>query len=170
MKGKRLNIIFRIVLMLTFIAGMVYLISFVGLAGAPAKMTSEEYLGACRRWTYIFFVYLGMTAASAVLSVLVLRGGFGLAGIVRTLVIGFAAVANILAIRYIYVFRSYEDAVDAAKAVDSLVDTGTVFIIMSFAGAMLLFFLVITSVYDIVTSSKVDEVEKALEEKAKKKG
>ena len=168
MKGRRFNIVFRIVLMLTFVAGMIYLIAFVNLAGAPAKMTSDEYLGACRRWTYIFFVYLGMTVASAVLSVLALRGANRLSGWVRTAVIGFAAVANILAVRYIYVFRGYEDAVDAAKAVDSLVDTGTVFIIMSFAGAMLLFFLVITSVYDIVTSSKTDEVEKALEEKAKK--
>ena len=49
--NKRLNIIFRILLMLTFIAGMIYLISFVSLANAPAKMTAEEYLSACRRWT-----------------------------------------------------------------------------------------------------------------------
>ena len=166
--NKRLNIIFRILLMLTFVAGMIYLISFVSLANAPAKMTAEEYLSACRRWAYVFFVYLGMTLASAVLSVMVLKGRDKPVGIVRTLVIGFAAVANILAVRYIAVFRGYEDAVDAAKAVDSLVDTGTVFIIMSFAGAMLLFFLVMTSVYDLVTNFRVDELDKALAEKEKK--
>ena len=167
MKRKGLNIIFRILLMLTFIAGMIYLISFVSLANAPAVMTSDEFLSACRRWTYIFIVYLFMTTASAVLSFIVMLGSKRLSGIVRTLVILFAAAANFLSIRYIFVFRSYEDAVEAAKAVDSLVDTGTVFIIMSFVGAMLLFFLVITSVYDLAVTQRRDEVTEALEAKAK---
>lgn len=169
MKSKKLTLIFRILLMLTFIAGMIYLISFVRLAGAPAVMKSDEYLAACRRWTYVFFVYMGMTLVSAVLSVVAMRGAGKLIGVMRTAVIGFAAAANILAVRYIAVFRGYDDAVDAAKAVDSLVDTGTVFIIMSFAGAMLLFFLMITSVYDIVTTFKTDEFEKLSAEQKDKK-
>ena len=169
MKSKKLTLIFRILLMLTFIAGMIYLISFVRLAGAPAVMTPDEYLAACRRWTNVFFVYMAMTLASAVLSVMALRGANKLTGVLRTAVIVFAAVANILAVRYIAAFRGYEDAVEAAKAVDGLVDTGTVFIIMSFSGAMLLFFLMITSVYDIVTTFRTDEFEKLAEEQKNKK-
>lgn len=157
MKSKRMTVIFRIVLMLTFIVGMVYIISFVSLANAPATKTSDEFLSACRRWTYVFFGYLGMTVASAALSVIAMRGANKLTGIIRTAVIVFAAAANILSVRYIAVFRGYEDAVEAAKAVDSLVDTGTVFIIMSFSGAMLLFFLVISSIYDIAVTMKSSE-------------
>ena len=165
MKHKRINIVFRIVLMLTFVVGMIYLISFVSLAGAPARMTSDEFLSACRRWTYIFFGYLGMTVASAVLSVIAMKGAIKPSAILRTGTIAFAAVANILAVRYIAVFRGYEDAVDAAKAVDSLVDTGTVFIIMSFAGAMLLFFLLISSVYDIIVTMKYSEEAETADKK-----
>lgn len=169
MKSKKMTVIFRIVLMLTFIAGMIYLISFVRLASAPAVMTSDEYLAACRRWTYVFFVYMGMTLASAVLSVIALKGANKAVGAVRTAVIAFAAVANILAVKYIAAFRGYEDAVDAAKAVDGLVDTGRIFIIMSFTGAMLLFFLMVTSVYDIVTTFKTNEFEKLSAEQKDKK-
>ena len=38
---------------------------------------------------------------------------------------------------------------------------------MSFVGTMLLFFLVITSVYDLVVTQRRDEVTEALEAKAK---
>ena len=165
-KSKLLNVIFRILVMLTFISGMLYIIRFVSLANAPAVMTSDEYLSACRSWTYYFFVYLIMTAACTVLSVLtVIKGGNKLSGAVRTAVLLFAAVSDVLSLKYVTLFRGYEDAVEAARAVDSLGDKGKLFIIMSFIGAMLLFFLVISSVYSLAVSKKHDELDEALGKK-----
>ncbi|MBR6871930.1 MAG: hypothetical protein IKN17_00320 [Ruminococcus sp.] len=171
MKSRRQVIFFRVLLILTFFAGMIYLISFVSLAGAPARMSTEDFLSACHSWTYIFFFYMALCIASAVFSVLELRvSDRKHLAVLRTVVIVFAALSDILAIRYIAVFRGYEDAVEAAKAVDSLVDTGTVFIIMSFAGAMLLFFIMVSSVYHIVRLRRIDEFDAVVEpEKPKQK-
>lgn len=163
MKSKGFNILFRIILILTFVAGMVYLIAFVRLVGAPAEMTEEQFLSACRCWTYIFIVYLFMCVGSSVLSILCFRSNGKLVSVSRTAVIVFAAVSNLLAMKYIFVFRSYEDAVEAAKAVDDLLEKGTVFIIMSFVGAMLLFFLMVSSVYNIVKISRDDEFNSVID-------
>ncbi|MBR1392229.1 MAG: hypothetical protein IJ561_00175 [Ruminococcus sp.] len=175
MKSRGFNIFFRIVLIVTFFAGMVFLISFIRLVDSPAVMTEEQFLSACRRWTYTFIVYLFLCVGSSVLSILCFRSNGKIVSIARTAVIVFAAVADLLAMRYIFVFRGYEDAVEAAKAVDDLLDKGTVFIIMSFVGAMLLFFLMVSSVYNIVKISRDDEFNKVVdptkppEEQIKKK-
>ena len=80
MKSKGFNILFRIILILTFVAGMVYLIEFVRLVGAPAEMTEEQFLSACRRWTYIFIVYLFMCVGSSALKKTSARLGSDLLG------------------------------------------------------------------------------------------
>ncbi|MBR4555242.1 MAG: hypothetical protein IKO27_06560 [Ruminococcus sp.] len=167
MTGRRFTVIFRIVVIFTFIMGMIYLISFVGLSQAPARSTKEEFLDSCRSWTNIFFIYMLMCLGSTALSVLNFRSGSKPAAVVRTAVLAFASVADILAVKYVYVFRGYEDAFEAAKELDSLIDKGSFFIIFSFVGAMLLFFLMISSVYTIIRTARVDEFDKVIDPAAK---
>ncbi|MBR6101173.1 MAG: hypothetical protein IKP95_01995 [Ruminococcus sp.] len=164
MKNPVPVLIFRILLILTAIAGMLYLVFFMRLANAPATMTNVEFLSACRLWTYFFVGYLALTGISAVLSGMTFSATSKLTAIIRTAVLVFALIGNILSIRYISVFRGYEEAYDAADAINQLMRKGTAFIIMSFIGAMLVFFLMITSIYTIATRSSREAVQQKLEE------
>ena len=161
MKNKVLVCIFRIILITTFAMGMVYLVLFVRLSTAPATMTETQFLSACRYWTYIYFAYMLLTVGSLVLSIMPFPATGKPAAILRTGTIAFAAVSNILSIKFVSVFRGYGDAFDAAHAVDDMMRKGEIFVIMSFIGAMLLFFLMISSIYALATLSKEDETEQA---------
>lgn len=164
MKSKKFTILFRVLVILTFFAGMVYLITFVLLAGVSRNIAPDSFLEQCRRWIYIFFVYMILCICSTVFSVLSVRKAEKkLLGIIRTAVLGAAAVADILAVRYVAVFSGYEDAAEASKALDELNKTGTVFIVLSFVGTMLLFFLFVSSIYYIVTAAKESELDAVLE-------
>lgn len=150
LKNKAFVYIFRILIILTFIGGMLYLIAFVRLAQTSVSVSESSFLSACSRWTYYFFVYLGLAAAALLMSVIDLLKLPKPLPVIRTAVLAFCTLSDILAFRYVRVFRSYDDAVEAAKAIDGLLDKGTTFIILSFVGAMLTFFLMVASIAALI--------------------
>ncbi|MBR6045938.1 MAG: hypothetical protein IKP47_09925 [Ruminococcus sp.] len=152
MNSKPLIILFRILLIAVFITGMIYLIAFITLIQSPATQTSEQFLAACRRWVYYYFAYTMLCIAATVLSILTFPATPKAASITRTALLFYCSVSNLLSVRYAIAFLGYEDSYDAAKKLEDITGS-TVFVIMSFVGAMLTFFLMVSTIYTLATLS-----------------
>lgn len=153
MKKNLLFYVFRITVIITFCTGLIYLVKFFLLISQLPMMSTQDGFESLGSWSMIFFIYELLCLASLVLSAVTFKLTSVLSSAVRTAVMLFAAGADLFAHRYVSIFSSFDNAIDAVDRFQDIEDSGFGAILCSFAGVVLMLFAAITSVIALVRGS-----------------
>lgn len=150
MKSKPIVYIFRITVILAAILGAIYTVKFFILGSNIATLPTEDAFKDLGTWSMIFFIYLIVCCIATVLSVITFNATGKVCSVMRTVVLAFAAVADLLAYKYVSVFGSIKKAVEAVDEFQDIEDNGFIMVVLSFLGAVLMVILGITSIVAII--------------------
>ena len=153
MKSKLLVYFFRSTVILACALGIVYVAKFFLLSTEIATVDTEDAYKSLGTWSMMYFLYLIVSCIAAVLSVAAFKTTGKVCSAVRTAVLLFAAVVNLMAYKYVSIFASIEDSIEALDEFQDIEDNGFTFVMLTFVGAFLLIFTAITSIVAIVKKS-----------------
>lgn len=157
-----LVIVFRVIIIVTFLAGAMYVVNFRKLAVGLDKATDQTTLSLVSKWTNTYYLYLGLMILGVIFSIVCFKSTKNWVSTVRTVFLAGSVVCTFAAKSVVDVFRAVvkvdindpSSVVDATKGIyglqDAQFDDMVAKLLLPYLSVLILFVLMITSVATLI--------------------
>lgn len=155
-------IVFRAILIAAFIVGLLYVIKFITL-GVNEDIDEDEFLKQCGRWANTYYLYLVLSVAGFVMSIICFKSTGKAVSVIRTIFLAASSVILLLPIKAMGVFKKasgidfddMDEVYDMYREVNRLNDDEAITTIaISLCVIVIFFVLFITSIVALVKKPK----------------
>lgn len=162
-KNGLIGTIFRFLVIAAFILGVVYLIQFIRIGLSDSDIDTDEIQALCGSFSKSYYLYLILTLASFVLSIVCFKKTGPVVSVFRTICLGISSILIILPIKVVNVLHAisnfdlddldeYDEYYDEVKILSNEDELAK--ILLPLIATVILLILAITSVVNLVKNKK----------------